>query len=84
MHYLHAYCVLLPCLLLECCCFFFRVNDRNARILCHCEIFSYRKGFPIVDFYMCVCMCVGVERHLGVISLLVRGLHLRQLEEDSL
>ena len=29
-------------------------------------------------------MCVGVERHLGVLPLLVRRLHICQLEEDSL
>lgn len=49
------------------------------------------KYFPIesafllmINFFMLVCVHVGVERHLGVIPLLVRGLHLRQLEEDSL
>jgi len=49
---------------------------------CHCEVFSYGNGFLIDEFTLC--MRVGVERHLGVISLLVRGLHLCQLEEDSL
>ena len=38
----------------------------------------------ITNFYFCVCVCVGIERHLGVLPLLVRRLHICQLEEDSL
>lgn len=51
-------------------------------IECHYDVYSYGNVFPHWGFTLC--MCVGVERHLGVISLLVRGLHLRQLKEDSL
>ena len=40
------------------------------------------------EVYVCVrlrvCVCVGAERHLGIVPLLVWGLHLRQLQEDAL
>lgn len=41
-------------------------------------------GLLLFLFYVSVYMCVGIERHLGVIPLLVRGLYLCQLKEDSI
>lgn len=55
---------------------------KRRRTACHFNALAghWTLLLMVVIFFL----CVGVERHLGVIPLLVRGLHFCQLQENSL